>query len=155
MGEKGSISLFSRKLAGYRVSRKCSVQLLPAAFKETLQNQRKSFNLTLPSERGGEYISWTFCTLLREYEGKQSFSKSGYPHNNAVAQAFLSTFKGKGAHRHGHSSEAEFPKIWKNMQIFTTLPAPIKPWRTSLRLKDPTGKKRRRISHKSCVKMRI
>ena len=41
---------------------------------------------------------------------KQSFSKSGCPHDNAVAEAFFSTFKREEAYRHEYSSEADFRK---------------------------------------------
>ena len=104
------IDLFSRKVIGYRISRKCSVQLVSSTFKETFQNRGRPSNLTFHSNRGGQYISGTFRALLRKCEVKQSFSKSGCPHDNAVAEAFFSTFKREEAYRHEYSSEAEFRK---------------------------------------------
>lgn len=104
------IDLFSRKIVGYRVSRKCSVQLVSATFKEAFQNRGRPSNLTFHSDRGGQYISGSFCTLLRKCGVKQSFSKSGCPHDNAVAEAFFSTFKREEAYRHEYSSEAKFRK---------------------------------------------
>lgn len=104
------IDLFSRKILGYRVSRKCSVQLVSSTFKKGFQNRGRSTNLTFHSDRGGQYISGAFCALLRKCGVKQSFSKSGRPHDNAVAEAFFSTFKREEAYRREYSSEADFRK---------------------------------------------
>ena len=104
------IDLFSRKIVGYRISRKCSVQLVSSAFKKAFQNRGRPSNLTFHSDRGGQYISGAFCSLLRKCGVKQSFSKSGRPHDNAVAEAFFSTFKREEAYRHEYSSEADFRK---------------------------------------------
>lgn len=104
------IDLFSRKIVGYRVSRKCSVQLVSSTFKKAFQNWGRPSSLTFHSDRGGQYISGAFCALLRKCEVKQSFSKSGRPHDNAVAEAFFSTFKREEAYRHEYSSETDFRK---------------------------------------------
>lgn len=104
------IDLFSRKIVGYRVSRKCSVQLVSSTFKKAFQNRGRPKNLTFHSDRGGQYISGAFCALLRKCGVKQSFSKPGRPHDNAVTEAFFSTFKREEAYRHEYSSEADFRK---------------------------------------------
>lgn len=104
------IDLFSGKIVGYRVSRKCSVQLLSSTFKKAFQNRGRPTNLTFHSDRGGQYISGAFCALLRKCGVKQSFSKSGCPYDNAAAEAFFSTFKREEAYRHEYSSEADFRK---------------------------------------------
>ena len=98
------IELSSRKIAGYRVSRKCNVQLVSVTFKEAFQNRGRPSKITFHSDRGGQYISGRKC------EVKHSFSKSGCPHDNAVAKAFFSTFKREEAYRHEYSSEADFRK---------------------------------------------
>lgn len=104
------IDLFSRKVIGYRVSRKCSTQLVSATFRKAFQDRGNPSGLTFHSDRGGQYISGSFCALLRKCKVKQSFSKSGCPHDNAVVEAFFSTFKREEAYRHEYSSEADFRK---------------------------------------------
>ena len=153
MGEKGSISLFSRKLAGYRVSRKCSVQLVSSTFKKAFQNRGRPFSLTFHSDRGGQYISGAFCALLRKCEVKQSFSKSGCPHDNAVAEAFFRHLREKRLTAMNILRKQISEKAWKHMSTFTTMFAPIRPWRTRLRrdLKSCTEKKKHRIYEKSRV----
>ena len=84
------------------------MQFVSAAFKEAFQKRGSPSNLTFHSNQGGQYISGALCTLLRKCEVQQSFSKSGCPHDNAVAEVFFSTFKREEAYRHEYSSEAEF-----------------------------------------------
>ena len=83
---------------------------MSSTFKKAFQNRGRPTNLTFHSDRGGQYISGAFCALLRKCGVKQSFSKSGCPHDNAVAEAFFSTFKREEAYRHEYSSEADFRK---------------------------------------------
>lgn len=104
------IDLFSRKVVGYRVSQKCSTQLVSATFRKTYQDRGNPSDLTFHSDRGPQYVSEAFHTLLKKCGIKQSFSKSGCPHDNAVAEAFFSTFKREEAYRHEYSSEADFRK---------------------------------------------
>lgn len=66
------IDLFSRKIVGYRISRKCSVQLVSATFKEAFENRGRPSNLTFHSDRDGQYISGAFCALLRKCGVKQN-----------------------------------------------------------------------------------
>ena len=104
------IDLFSRRVVGYRVSRKSSTHLVTATFKAAYKDRGFPTNLTFHSDRGGQYISNTFCSLLREYGLMQSFSNSGRPYDNAVAETFFATFKKEEAYRRDYSSEADFRK---------------------------------------------
>nr|WP_325213769.1 DDE-type integrase/transposase/recombinase [uncultured Oscillibacter sp.] len=104
------IDLFSRKVIGYRVSQKCCTQLVSATFRKAFQDRGNPSDLTFHSDRGSKYISGSFCALLRKCKVKQSFSKSGCPHDNAVVEAFFLTFKREEAYRHEYFSEAAFRK---------------------------------------------
>lgn len=104
------IDLFSRRVIGYRVSKKSSTNLVTATFRNALQNRGTPIDLTFHSDRGGQYISETFCALLRQYGIAQSFSNTGRPYDNAVAETFFATFKKEEAYRRDYSSEADFRK---------------------------------------------
>lgn len=71
------IDLFSRRIVGYRVSRKCSVQLVSSTFKKAFQNRGRPSILTFHSDRGGQYISGAFCTLLKKMWSKAAILKIG------------------------------------------------------------------------------
>ncbi|WP_288859356.1 IS3 family transposase [uncultured Flavonifractor sp.] len=104
------IDLFSRRVVGYRVSKKSSTHLVTATFKKAFEDRGQPANLTFHSDRGGQYMSDTFMELLRSCGVKQSFSNSGRPYDNAVAETFFSTFKKEEAYRRDYSSEADFRK---------------------------------------------
>ena len=97
-------------VVGYRVSRKCSTHLVTSTFKDAFCSRGNPEGLTFHSDRGGQYTSDTFFDLLQRYGVKQSFSRSGRPCDNAVAETFFSTFKREEAYRRDYSSEADFRK---------------------------------------------
>ncbi len=104
------IDLFSRRVVGWRVSRKSSTHLVTATFKKAFEDRGQPANLTFHSDRGGQYISDTFMELLRSCGVQQSFSRSGRPYDNAVSETFFATFKKEEAYRRDYSSEADFRK---------------------------------------------
>lgn len=104
------IDLFSRKVVGYRVSKKSSTHLVTSTFRAAFQNRGTPTDLTFHSDRGSQYVSGAFCTLLKKCDVKQSFSKAGCPYDNAVAETFFATFKKEEAYRRDYSSETDFRK---------------------------------------------
>ena len=104
------IDLFSRKVVGYRVSRAASTRLVTTTFRNAYAERGYPQNLTFHSDRGGQYISAAFSKLLQQYNVKHSFSASGTPLDNAVAETFFATFKKEEAYRREYTSERHFRK---------------------------------------------
>ena len=90
------------------MSKKHSTHLVTATFKAAFQDRGTPQNLTFHSDRGGQYISDTFRELLHQCGVTQSFSNTGRPYDNAVAEAFFASFKKEEAYRRDYSSEADF-----------------------------------------------
>lgn len=88
----------------------------------TFQNRGTPARLIFHSDRGGQYVSGAFCTLLKKCGVSQSFSKSGTPYNNAVAETFFATFKKEEAYRRDYSSLPNFQKsVDEYMMIYRIL----------------------------------
>ena len=104
------LDLFSRRVIGYRVSENASTQLVTATFKSAFVEREKPKDLTFHSDRGKQYTSKAFTKLLRSNGVTQSFSASGSPHDNAVAESFFGTFKKEEAYRREYTSERAFRK---------------------------------------------
>lgn len=102
------IDLFSRKVVAYKISKKNSTQLITTTFKMAWAQRNPEIGLTFHSDRGAQYTSHRFQQLLRERSVVQSFSNSGKPHDNAVAEAFFASFKKEELYRRNYSSEADF-----------------------------------------------
>ncbi len=104
------IDLFFRRVVGWRVSRKSSTHLVTATFRQAFEDRGRPSELTFHSDRGGQYISDTFMSLLHSCGVRQSFSNSGRPYDNAVAETFFATFKKEEAYRRDYSAEVDFQK---------------------------------------------
>ena len=104
------LDLFSRKIIGCRVSRNASTNLVTTTFRNAYQERGRPKNLTFHSDRGKQYTSGAFTQLLQANGIKQSFSATGRPHDNAVAETFFSTFKKEEAYRREYTSEQSFRK---------------------------------------------
>lgn len=104
------LDLFSRKIIGYRVSRNASTNLVTATFRNAYQERGRPENLTFHSDRGKQYTSGAFTQLLQANGIRQSFSATGRPHDNAVAETFFATFKKEEAYRREYTSEQSFRK---------------------------------------------
>lgn len=112
------IDLFSRKVVGYRISRKSSTHLATATFRKAFADRGEPKDLMFHSDRGSQYISTAFQDLLRACGVTQSFSFSGRPHDNAVAEAFFSSFKQEETYRRNYTSENDFRKSVEEYILF-------------------------------------
>ena len=102
------LDLFSRKVVAHRVSPKNSTYLVTSTFRQAYQNRNEPQQLMFHSDQGPQYTSNTFRKLLRMNKVVQSFSKSGRPHDNAVAESFFASMKREEIYRTQYHSERQF-----------------------------------------------
>lgn len=104
------LDLFSRKVIAYKISKKNSTQLITSTFKMAWEQRPPEAKLIFHSDRGSQYTSHRFRQLLHERFVVQSFSNSGKPHDNTVAESFFATFKKEEVYRKNYTSEANFKR---------------------------------------------
>ena len=104
------LDLFSRRIVAYNVSKKNSTQLITSTFKTAWEQRSPNAGLIFHSDRGAQYTSHRFRQLLHERSVEQSFSNSGKPHDNAVAESFFATLKKEDLYRKDYTSEAAFKR---------------------------------------------
>lgn len=127
------LDLFSRRIVGYRVSRNASTNLVTSTFRAAFRERGDPTDLTFHSDRGKQYSSAAFTTLLQKCGVKQSFSATARPHDNAVAEAFFASFKREEAYRREYTSEQSFRKsVEQYIQFYNG----VRPHRT-LKYKTP------------------
>ena len=102
------LDLFSRKVVAHRVSPKNSTYLVTSTFRQAYRNRNEPQQLMFHSDQGPQYTSNTFRKLLRMNKVVQSFSKSGRPHDNAVAESFFASMKREEVYRTQYHSEHQF-----------------------------------------------
>ena len=112
------IDLFSRKAIAYNISTKHSTYLITRTLKQAFEERNRPQQLTFHSDQGTQYTSKAFRNLLRMNNIVQSFSRSGRPHDNAVAEAFFSALKKEELYRTNYKSEREFFESVDNYILF-------------------------------------
>ena len=104
------MDLYSRKIIAYRISPNSSTKIVSYAFRQAYESRNQPKGLIFHSDQGAQYTSIAFRNLLLSYGVEQSFSNTGRPHDNAVAEAFFASLKREGLYRRDYSSVAEFEK---------------------------------------------
>ena len=102
------LDLFSRKVIAHRISTVASTKLIAAAFRQAYAERTPGDGLIFHSDRGTQYASQSFQQLLLSCHVEQSFSRTGRPHDNAVAESFFASLKREELYRRNYRSVAEF-----------------------------------------------
>lgn len=112
------MDLFSRKIISYKIRQKQSAQLITSTFKQAYAERSPKKGLIFHSDRGIQYTASSFQQLLVSCGVEQSFSNTGRPHDNAVAEAFFSGMKREELYRRNYQSEADFKRSVDEYIIF-------------------------------------
>lgn len=94
------IDLFSRKVIGWTLSGKPNVDLVLSAFKKAYSSRHIQYGLMFHSDQGSQYTAFAFRQLLDSLNVVQSFSKKGYPFENACCESFFKYLKKESSNRH-------------------------------------------------------
>lgn len=142
------IDLFSRRVAAHGISPKHSTYLITSTLKRALDERKHPQQLMFHSDQGTQYTSKVFRTLLRVNNIVQSFSRSGKPHDNAVAEAFFSSLKKEELYRLNFKSEREFYECVDNYIVFynTQRPHGTLAYKTPERFEEQYQKKQKKAS---------
>lgn len=87
------IDLFSRKVVSWHLSGRADVALVITVFRKAYKNRNEPYGLMFHSDRGTQYTAFAFRQLLDSMNVVQSFSKKGYPFDNAVCECFFKYLK--------------------------------------------------------------
>lgn len=93
------IDLFSRKVISWHLSGKADVCLVMTTFQKAYQRRNMPYGLMFHSDRGTQYTAFSFRQLLDSLNVVQSFSKKGYPFDNAVCECFFKYLKREETNR--------------------------------------------------------
>ena len=120
-------------------------------FKNAVRVRGNPTELTFHSNRGGQYTSDTFSSCSDSV--KQSFSRSGRPCDNAVAETFFASFKREEAYRRDYSPEADFRKSVDEYVRFYNEQRPHQTlaYKSPVRFEELYGQKGHRLCEKTCV----
>jgi transposase InsO family protein len=93
------MDLFSRKIIAWTLSGKPDVELVLNTFKKAYRKRDAPYGLMFHSDRGSQYTAFSFRQLLDSLNVVQSFSKKGYPFDNACCESFFKYLKKEESNR--------------------------------------------------------
>jgi putative transposase len=87
------LDAWSRKVVGYAISRSMDARIAVAALKAAIRNRSPVKGCIHHSDRGSQYASEIYRTLLVTHGLTGSMSRRGNPYDNAKAESFMKTLK--------------------------------------------------------------
>jgi putative transposase len=87
------LDAFSRKVVGWELGRTLTAQLAMAALEKALAERKPPPGLVHHSDRGIQYASGAYVTLLRQHGVLPSMSRPANPYDNACCESFMKTLK--------------------------------------------------------------
>ena len=101
------MDLFSRKIIAWRLSGKADADLVVTTFQKAYRTLNAPYGLMFHSDQGTQYTAFSFRQLLDSLHVVQSFSKKGYPFDNAVCECFFKYLKKEEANRRNYHTLQE------------------------------------------------
>lgn len=92
------IDLYSRKVIGWAMSERMTADLAGDALKMALSRRKSSQGVITHSDRGSQYCSTLYQSLLMKYELTCSMSAKGNCYDNACAESFFHSLKVEAIH---------------------------------------------------------
>jgi len=87
------LDLFDLSVIGYAYGTKMEDDLVIEAFQNACKNRKIESDAIFHSDQGSQYISNDFEELLKDLQVRHSYSKKGYPYDNASMESFNSLIK--------------------------------------------------------------
>jgi len=123
------IDLFDLKVVGWSYGLNMTDDLVIEAFNKAMINRKLNKDGIFHSDRGSQYTSNDFEKLLEDMGIKHSYSKKGYPYDNASMESFNAILKKEEVNLHVYTTfeEAkrtifEFIESWyNNKRIHSTI----------------------------------
>jgi transposase InsO family protein len=95
------MDLYSRRIVGWHVADHMKAELVCAALRMAILHRQPAPGLIFHSDRGVQYASDAFRTLLKDAQMVQSMSRKGDCHDNAPMESFNGTLKHELVSREG------------------------------------------------------
>ena len=93
------LDLYSRKCIAWKVSDKIDTRLACDTLQIAINTRRPTETILFHSDQGSRFKSQEFRRLLDEHQLMPSYSKPGYPYDNAVTEVFFKYLKQREINR--------------------------------------------------------
>jgi len=114
-----TVDISSRLVVGWAMSKERDEHLVVKAAKMALTQRRPGAGLVHHSDRGSQYTSQGYVTLLQEYGIQISMSKKGDCYDNALMESFFGTLKEECVERQNYQTRAEARNaVFEYIEVF-------------------------------------
>jgi putative transposase len=111
------LDIFSRSVVGWSMSERLTDDLTVRALLQALMRRNPHEGLIFHSDRGSQYASRRFKTILSSYRIVQSMSGKGNCYDNAHAESFFGTLKTELGYRYASRPVAR-QHIFEYIEVF-------------------------------------
>lgn len=87
------LDAYSRRVIGWALGKTLAAGLAISALRMALADRRPAPGVVHHSDRGVQYASQDYTTLLKDHEITISMSRKGNPYDNAACESFMKTLK--------------------------------------------------------------
>ncbi len=101
------LDLYSRKCIAWKVSDKIDAKLACDTIQIAINTRSPTETIIFHSDQGSQFKSLDFRRLLDEHQLMPSYSKPGYPYDNAVTEVFFKYLKQREINRRTYHSIQE------------------------------------------------
>ena len=101
------LDFFSRKVVGYSLDENMTAELCCEALRKALILRQPPAQLIHHSDRGSQYASFKYHTLIKQNQFNQSMSRKGNCYDNAVVESFFHTLKVECVNRQVYKSKQQ------------------------------------------------
>jgi transposase InsO family protein len=113
------VDIYSRFVVGWAMGKERDEQLITNAAEMALARRRPRAGLLHHSDRGSQYTSEGYQTLLKQYGIEISMSRKGDCYDNALMESFFGKFKEECVERHTFKTRSEARQvIFEHLEVF-------------------------------------
>jgi len=100
------LDLYSRKVIGWAFGERIHAKVVTDALKFALRNRAYPTGVIVHTDRGSQYCSKAYQTLIKSYKLKSSMSGKGNCYDNAACESFFHTLKVECVYQYSFDSIA-------------------------------------------------
>jgi len=113
------LDLFSRKIVGWSISQSLATDLVADALRQAIESRQPGPGLIHHSDRGSQYTSDRYQSILRGLKVTVSMSRKGCCYDNAVCERFFWSLKNEWAnHRSYANLEETRQSMFQYIELF-------------------------------------
>jgi len=107
------IDLFSRRVVGYAIGKRCTAKLVIEAFARAFNERRPAPGLIVHTDRGSQFTSHRFQRAIAERGCRLSMARPGAGHcaDNSVAESFWASLKKERLNRWRWATRSRCTKV--------------------------------------------